>query len=123
MKKILTSLLALIGLVVTSLVAVFVTANTPAFAADRWVYHQNDEGYDAPFKMRCGNLQVFWVPEGTGSSRVACATGHGVAIWVGSGEQIRCVDNFGIWHTVWDADNFWYALSGGETRNCVNQLD
>lgn len=123
MKKI-RPILAAIILAIAMIVPVALTSS-PAHAADRWIYHHSpDEGYDPPIKMRCGNHSIFYVYEGESSqtSGPACATGPGVAVWVRGGEQIVCRTWYG-WAVKWDADNFWYALSAGQTENCVMQVD
>ena len=116
------------ALLVAIAMTVATVASIPALAApahatpgDRSVWHDADDGYDAAFRMRCPNYNVYWIYEGAGSQSITCMHGAGTAIYVAAGDEIVCRTWYG-WGTRWDATG-WAAVDLHEHAVCVHQRD
>jgi hypothetical protein len=125
LKAILVALL----LAGTALVGVHVVTSAPANASPYCTYGGNcggilhwwDDGYDQAFIVAC-NRNNLWgsavnVAEGNWDS---CSDAD--AIYVRSGEQIVCTNNWGQWQIKYDATG-WHNIYDNERPHCVAQLD
>lgn len=128
MNKLKAILVALL-LAGTALVGVHVVTSAPANASPYCTYGGNcggilhwwDDGYDQAFIVAC-NRNNLWgsavnVAEGNWDS---CSDAD--AIYVRSGEQIVCTNNWGQWQIKYDATG-WHNIYDNERPHCVAQLD
>jgi hypothetical protein len=99
-------------------------------------HYSPDNGFDDPITAHCikyrsdGSQYVATVhiAEGSGGYGMGCA--DVTEVYVGAGEEIKCLDPFTLWidqwQTQWDSTGWHRADSvsfPGVDRSCVNQLD